>query len=191
MEVRHNRGGKLPRPQAHYENRPRPNQSYDESIDYKPKGRPYPIEKAYKFQGLAFGQILNITSHDPELWNSVINVRKYPILVYVWKKIPHETDPETMYKYLETFLGESTRALWESYKTNPLRRVNTDFVKIYLYPKHMELKKKKKKYKPYKKYNKRYFLKRSTIRKPYLDPNRHVKKYNPKIWFILLSLFFF
>ena len=23
-----------------------------------------------------------------------------------------------MYKYLETFLGESTRALWESYKTN-------------------------------------------------------------------------
>ena len=23
-----------------------------------------------------------------------------------------------MYKYLETFIGESTRALWESYKTN-------------------------------------------------------------------------
>ena len=52
-----------------------------------------------------------------------------------------------------------------------------------------EKKKKKKKYKPYKKYNKRYFLKRSTRRKPYLDPNRHVKKYNLKIWFILLSLF--
>ena len=39
-------------------------------------------------------------------------------LVEVWKNIPQETDPETMYKYLETFLGESTRALWESYKTN-------------------------------------------------------------------------
>ena len=88
MEVRHNRGGKLHRPQAHYENRPRPNQSYDKSIDYKPKGRPYPIEKPYKFQGQALGQILNITSHDPQLWNSVIDVRKYPIVVYVWKKYP-------------------------------------------------------------------------------------------------------
>ena len=46
----------------------------------------------------------------------------------------------------------------------------------------MEWKKteKKKKNKPYRKYNKRYFLKRSTRRKPYLDPNRHVRKYNPK-----------
>ena len=31
-----------------------------------------------------------------------------------------------------------------------------------------------------KKNNKRYFLKRSTRRKPYLDPSRHVRKYNPK-----------
>ena len=44
----------------------------------------------------------------------------------------------------------------------------------------MEENQKEKKYKPYKKYNKRYFLKRSTRRKPYLDPNRHVRKYNPK-----------
>ena len=29
-----------------------------------------------------------------------------------------KTDLETMYKYLETFLGESTRTIWESYKTN-------------------------------------------------------------------------
>ena len=36
----------------------------------------------------------------------------------VWKKIPQETNSKTMYKYLETYLGESTRALWESYKTN-------------------------------------------------------------------------
>ena len=48
-EVRQNRGGNLTRPQAHYENRP--NQSYYKSIDYRPKGRPYPIEKPYKFQG--------------------------------------------------------------------------------------------------------------------------------------------
>ena len=46
----------------------------------------------------------------------------------------------------------------------------------------MEWKKieKKKKNKPYRKYNKRYFLKRSIRRKPYLDLNRHVRKYNPK-----------
>ena len=44
----------------------------------------------------------------------------------------------------------------------------------------MEENRKEKKYKPYKKYNKRYFLKRSTRRKPYLDPSRHVRKYNPK-----------
>ena len=108
------------------------------------------------------------------------------------EKIPHETDPETMYKYLETFLGESTRALWESYKTNPLRRVNTDFLKIYLHNKHMELKKnkKKRKYKPYKKYNKRYFLKGSTRRKPYLDPNRHVKNIIQRFG-LYFSLYFF
>ena len=44
----------------------------------------------------------------------------------------------------------------------------------------MEEDRKEKKNKPYRKYNKRYFLKRYTRRKPYLDPNRHVRKYNPK-----------
>ena len=74
MGLRQDRGGNLSRPQAHYENRPKPNQSYDESIDFRPKGRPYPIEKPYKFQGQASGQILNIAAHDPQLWNSVIDV---------------------------------------------------------------------------------------------------------------------
>ena len=116
MGLRQDRGGNLSKPQAHYENRPKPNQSYDESIDYRPKGRPYPIEKPNKFQGQASGQILK--AHDPQLWNSVIDVWKYPVVAKVWKNIPQETDPKTMYKYLETFLGESTWALWESYKTN-------------------------------------------------------------------------
>ena len=44
----------------------------------------------------------------------------------------------------------------------------------------MEEDRKEKKNKPYRKYNKIYFLKRSTRRKPYLDPNIHVRKYNPK-----------
>ena len=55
MGLRQDRRGNLSKPQAHYENRTKPNQSYDESIDYRPKGRPYPIEKPYKFQGQALG----------------------------------------------------------------------------------------------------------------------------------------
>ena len=74
MEARHNRGGNLPRPQVNYVNRPGPSQSYDESIDFRPKGRPYPIEKPYKFQEKASGQTLNIAAHDLQLWNSVIDV---------------------------------------------------------------------------------------------------------------------
>ena len=88
MELRQDRGGNLSRPQAYYENRPKPNQSYDQSIDYRPKGRPYPIEKPYKFQGQTSGKILNIATHDPQLWNSVINVWKYPVVAEVWKNIP-------------------------------------------------------------------------------------------------------
>ena len=44
----------------------------------------------------------------------------------------------------------------------------------------MEEDRKEKKYKPNRKYNKIYFLKRSTRRKPYLNPNKHVRKYNLK-----------
>ena len=83
MEVEHNRGGNLPRPQVSYVNKPRPNQSCDKSIDYIPKGRPYLIEKPYKFQGQALRQILNIAPHDPQLWNSVIYVWKYPVVAKV------------------------------------------------------------------------------------------------------------
>ena len=129
MGIRQDKGGNLSRLQIHYDNRPKPNQSYDESIDYRPKGRPYPIEKPNKFQGQASRQILNITARDPQLWNSVIDVWKYPVVAEVWKNISHETNLETMYTYLETFLGESTRALWESYKTN-FRENYNDMLKL-------------------------------------------------------------
>ena len=42
----------------------------------------------------------------------------------------------------------------------------------------IEEEKKERKYKPYKKFNKKYYLKRSFRRKPYLNPNKHVRKYN-------------
>ena len=80
MATTQNRGGNLPRPQVTHVNRPGPSQTYDESIDFRPKGRSYAIEKPYKFQGLASGQILNIVAHDPQLWNSVIDLWKYPIV---------------------------------------------------------------------------------------------------------------
>ena len=75
----------------------------------------------------------------------------------------------------------------------PIKKSQYIFCKNIFTPQTYGIEEKQKKYiyKPYKKYNKRYFLKRSTTRIPYLDPNRHVKKYNPKIWFIFLSLFFF
>ena len=120
-----NRGGNLPRPHVTHINRPGPSQTYDKSIDLRPKGRPYPIEKPYKFQGQASGQILNIATHDLQLCNSVIDVWKNQVVAEVWKNIPQETDLETMYKYLETVLGESTRALWESYNTNFREKYNS------------------------------------------------------------------
>ena len=93
MGETHNRERNLPRPQVSQINRPRPSQIYDESIDFKPKGRSYPIEKPYKLQGQASGQILNIAAHNPQLRNSVIDAWKYPVVAEVWKNIPQEIDP--------------------------------------------------------------------------------------------------
>ena len=62
-----NRGGNLPRPQVTQVNKPGSSHVYDESIDSRPKGRPYPIEKPYRFQGQSTRQILNIAAHDPQL----------------------------------------------------------------------------------------------------------------------------
>ena len=44
----------------------------------------------------------------------------------------------------------------------------------------IEEEKKDRKYKPYKKHNKKYYLKRLIRRKAYLDPTKHVRKYNPR-----------
>lgn len=76
-----------------------------------------PIEEPIRLQeGGSKGKILNIAAHDPQMWNSVIDLWK-GIVVADYIKTYHETDAETMYKYMETFLGESTKGLWEAYKT--------------------------------------------------------------------------
>ncbi|KAH7659690.1 hypothetical protein IHE45_16G047200, partial [Dioscorea alata] len=61
--------------------------------------------------------LLNLTAHDPQKWTTIIEIwgqmvcRKYDELDYT--KTPVE-----MYSYLEKFLGEAARAVWESYKLN-------------------------------------------------------------------------
>ncbi|MFV1207868.1 hypothetical protein, partial [Klebsiella pneumoniae] len=75
-----------------------------------------PIEEPIILQeGGSKGKILNIAAHDPQRWNSVKDIWK-GIVVLDFIKNYTETDAETMYKYLEPFLGESTKALWEAYK---------------------------------------------------------------------------
>ena len=84
--------------------------------EVKPMGKRMPIEEPIILQeGGSKGKILNIAAHDPQRWNSVIDLWK-GIVVADFIKNYTETDAETMYKYLETFLGESTKALWEAYK---------------------------------------------------------------------------
>ena len=84
--------------------------------EVKPMGKRMPIEEPIILQeGGSKGKILNIAAHDPQRWNSVIDLWK-GIVVADFIKNYTETDAETMYKYLETFLGESFKALWEAYK---------------------------------------------------------------------------
>ena len=84
----------------------------------RPMGRRMPIEEPIRLQeGGSKGKILNIAAHDPQMWNTVIDLWK-GIVVADYIKTYQDTDAETMYKYMETFLGESAKALWEAYKSN-------------------------------------------------------------------------
>lgn len=82
----------------------------------KPMGRRMPIEEPIRFQeGGGKGKILNVAAQDPPLWNSAIDIWK-GLVVADYIKSYNETDAEIMYRYLETFLGESVKAAWEAYK---------------------------------------------------------------------------
>ncbi|WMV43464.1 hypothetical protein MTR67_036849, partial [Solanum verrucosum] len=84
----------------------------------RPMGRRMPIEEPIRLQeGGSKGKILNIAAHDPQMWNAVIDLWK-GIVVADYIKTYQDADAETMYKYMETFLGESAKALWEAYKSN-------------------------------------------------------------------------
>lgn len=107
----------------------------DTSIGNVPRGRVFrvnpeivienvkPIEKnankrTHQLQeGDNKGKILNVSTHDPQIWNTLIDLQK-GIVVIDYIKSYKDTDAETMYKYMKTFLEESAKALWEAYKFN-------------------------------------------------------------------------
>ncbi|CAN4102448.1 unnamed protein product [Withania somnifera] len=73
----------------------------------RPMGRRMPIEETIRLQeGGSKGKILNVVAHDPQMWNSAIDLWK-GIVVAEYIKNYNETNAETMYRYMETFLGES------------------------------------------------------------------------------------
>ncbi|KAG5616504.1 hypothetical protein H5410_016328 [Solanum commersonii] len=77
----------------------------------RPIGIRTPIEAPIKLQDEGDrGKILNIAAHDPQLWNSVIDVWK-GIVVADYIHHYSETDAKTMYRYMETFLGESIKGV--------------------------------------------------------------------------------
>ncbi|CAN4099542.1 unnamed protein product [Withania somnifera] len=86
-----------------------PNEEIQTVDNIRPMGRRMPIEEPIRLQeGGNKGKILNVAAHDPQMWNSAIDLWK-GLVVADYIKNYNETDAETMYRYMETFLGESQR----------------------------------------------------------------------------------
>ena len=83
------------------------------NIDLKEKRQP--IEKSYKFTKNE-PSILNIAAHDPQEWNSVIDIWKNTVIADVIIFFSNEANAEEVYRYCETFLGKTAKAIWEAYK---------------------------------------------------------------------------
>ena len=100
-----------------YELRNLPRPTYNEYrenklVEYKPKGKRYPLEIYDKNKLIDNGLTFNLTAHDPQLWNNIIDFWKYKVVRhYIQKEFDHT--PSQMYQYLETFLGETARAAWK------------------------------------------------------------------------------
>lgn len=94
---------------------------YREShIEYKPKGKRQQFEKPIQFQTRSDGLILNLSAQDPQTWTSVLEIWKNAVIYDYMKYNKQETTAEEMLRVLETYLGESTKAVWEAYKqTHP------------------------------------------------------------------------
>lgn len=87
------------------------------SLDTRAEGSRMPLEQPVKFAAKNKGQILNITAQDPKQWNHVLDICKDTVVSTYIKNFQNQ-DATEMYKYLETFLGQPAKAVWESYKQN-------------------------------------------------------------------------
>ena len=78
------------------------------------------FEKAVKFQNhKSDGAILNLAAHDPIDWPNIISIWKGLIVQkYIQNQYNIGNKVEDMITYLETFLGESAKVLWEQWVEN-------------------------------------------------------------------------
>ncbi|XBH61658.1 hypothetical protein VPH35_116055 [Triticum aestivum] len=75
------------------------------------------FEKPVQFQNYKnHGAILNLAAHDPIDWLNIISIWKGLIVQkYIQNQYNIGTKVEDMLTYLETFLGESVKVLWEQW----------------------------------------------------------------------------
>jgi len=79
------------------------------------KGRQF--EKIVQFQNYrSDGAILNLAAHDPIDWPNIISIwKRLLVQKYIQNQHNIRNRVEDMLTYLETFLGESTKILWEQW----------------------------------------------------------------------------
>ena len=83
-----------------------------------------PFERTVQFQNSkSEGAILNLAAHDPIDWPNIINIWKGLVVQkYIQNQYSIGPKVEDMITYLETFLGESAKVLWEQWvETYPLQ----------------------------------------------------------------------
>jgi hypothetical protein len=75
------------------------------------------FKKKIQFQNYkSDGAIINLAAHDPIDWSNIISIWKGLIVqTYIQNQHNIENKVEDMITYLETFLGESVKVLWEQW----------------------------------------------------------------------------
>ena len=91
------------------------NEYGNEREDIKPSGKRMPLETIDRRLLLDDGRFLNLTAHDPQKWTTLIGVWSQTV-ARKYDELEIEKTPVGIYSYLEKFLGETARVVWESYK---------------------------------------------------------------------------
>lgn len=95
--------GNYPRQSYNYKDQPR-------SKQYKSKGPRQPLENFY------VPDLLNIAAFSPQIWNSVCEKWKQKVVRQYYQSQLKHTTADEMVKFMETYLDETVKALWENYK---------------------------------------------------------------------------